>query len=71
MECFGGSSPIEYFAGSCVEFGGDGVEVGLGVRGEVGALGQVLAQQPVGRSYVCQVVAGLVGGGGEAAWMRR
>ena len=48
IEGLGGGCPVECLAGSCVEFGGDGVEVGLGVRGEVGALGQVLAQQPVG-----------------------
>jgi hypothetical protein len=32
------------FAGSVVEFVGDGVQVGLGDGGEVGALGEVLAQ---------------------------
>ena len=36
------------FAGSVVEFGGDVVEVLGAVHGQVGALGEVLAQQPVG-----------------------
>ena len=38
----------ECFAGPVVEFLGDRVEVVLGVCAQVGALGEVLAQQPVG-----------------------
>ena len=33
---------------SVVQAVGDGIELGLGVDGQIGALGQVLAQQPVG-----------------------
>src|SRR5215469_6096436 len=47
-EAFGGGVPAEGFAGAAVEFGGDGGEVGGRVDGEVGAFGEVLAQQPVG-----------------------
>ena len=36
------------FAGPVVEFLGDRVEVVLGVCAQVGALGEVLAQEPVG-----------------------
>ena len=39
-----------------VEPRGDGVEVDLGEDREIGLLGEVLAEQAVGRSYVCQVV---------------
>ena len=35
-------------AGSCVKFSRDGGEIGGGVYRQVGALGKVLAQQPVG-----------------------
>jgi len=38
VEDFGGFAPAEGLAGAVVEFVGDGVEVGLGVIGEVGAL---------------------------------
>ena len=41
-------APVERLPRSPVEFRGDGVEVGLGVDGQVGALGDVLADQPVG-----------------------
>ena len=36
---------------------GDRVDVVLGERGQVGLLVQVLAQQPIRRSYVCQAAA--------------
>lgn len=45
VEGFGGGVPAEGFAGSAVELGGDGGEVFGGVDGEVGAFGEVLAQE--------------------------
>jgi hypothetical protein len=48
VECLGGSSPSKCLAGAGVEGGGDGVEFGAAVSAEVGALGDVLAQQAVG-----------------------
>ena len=42
VEFLGGVLPVEGLPGSAVELGGDGVEVGLGVHGQVGALGEVL-----------------------------
>src|SRR5215216_6485888 len=64
----------EPFAGPVVEFGGDPVEVLSAVDGEVGALRKVLAEQAVGRSYVCQAAwgeavepGGCAGGGLDAA----
>ena len=45
VEGFGGGDPAEGFAGSAVELGGDGGEVFGGVDGEVGAFGEVLAQE--------------------------
>ena len=53
-ELLDGFAVAESFAGSVVEFGGHPVEVGRGVDGQVAALREVLAEQPVGRSYVCQ-----------------
>ncbi len=47
-ELFGGVGEAQAFAGSVVELVGDGVEVGFGYEAEVGALGEVLAQQAVG-----------------------
>jgi len=47
-ELFGGAGEAQAFAGSVVELVGDGVEVGFGDGAEVGALGEVLAQQAVG-----------------------
>ena len=44
----GWSYPVERFAWSAVESLGDVLEVDGGVDGQVGALGEVLAQQPVG-----------------------
>jgi len=44
VEFLGGVLPVEGLPGSAVELGGDGVEVGLGVHGQVGALGEVLPQ---------------------------
>jgi hypothetical protein len=46
------------FAGSGVEFSGNVVEDAGTVEGQISALGEVLALQSVGRSYVCQVVVG-------------
>src|SRR5450756_2168822 len=43
-----GFEPVTGLSGSAVELQGDGVEVVLGVLGQVGALGEVLAQEPVG-----------------------
>jgi hypothetical protein len=48
VEGFGGGLPAEGLAGSAVECGGDGVEVLTRVSREVGAFGEVLAQQAVG-----------------------
>src|SRR5438067_266339 len=49
VEGLGRSLPVQGFAWPPVEFGGDGVQVGLGQGAEVGdALGEVLPQQPVG-----------------------
>jgi hypothetical protein len=62
VECFGWFQPAEGLSRSSVELGGDGVEVGLGERGEAGALGEVLAQQTVDASMssngpvLCDVV---------------
>jgi hypothetical protein len=47
VEGFGGCLPAEGFAGAAVEGGGDGVEVAAGVLGQVGAFGEVLAEQAV------------------------
>jgi hypothetical protein len=47
-ELLGGVGEGEALAWSVVEFVGDGVELGFGDGAEVGALGPVLAQQPVG-----------------------
>ena len=63
MEFFGGGAPFVAFAGSGVEFGGDVVEDAGSVKGQVGAFGEVLAQQSVGRSYVCQAAR-------ERSWIR-
>ncbi len=57
VERFGGGGPAEHPAGPVVELAGDRVDVVLGERGEVGILVQVLAQQPIRRSYVCQAAA--------------
>jgi hypothetical protein len=46
-ESFDRCLPLQGFAGSVVELGGDGVEVGLGVDREVGSFGEELADQPV------------------------
>jgi hypothetical protein len=47
VESFCGSIPVEGLAWLLVEGGGDGVEVVLGVVGEVGAFGEVLAGEAV------------------------
>src|SRR5580700_9962506 len=46
-ELFAGGVVAEAFAGPVVEFVGDGLELGGGVRAEVGALGEVFAEQAV------------------------
>jgi hypothetical protein len=43
VEGFGGCSPAECFAGSAVEYCGDGGEVSRAVFAEIGAFGEVLA----------------------------
>jgi len=48
VQGLGGGSPAEGLAGAGVEGGGDGVEVAGAVSAQVGALGEVLAQQAVG-----------------------
>src|SRR5689334_1418348 len=48
VEGFGGGGVVEGAAGAGVELVGDGVEVGLGVGGQVGAFGEVVADQAVG-----------------------
>ena len=48
VEPLGWSLPVEGFAGSEVELVGDEVDVFAGVDGQVGAFGEVLAEQPVG-----------------------
>ena len=60
VEGFGGSAPGEGLAGSVVEGVGDGLDLLGAPSREVGALGEVLAQESVGRSYVCQAAAGAV-----------
>ena len=58
VEGLGWILPGEGFPWSAVEFAGDGVEFVLAELAEVGlAFGEVLAQQSVGRSYVCQTIA--------------
>src|SRR5215469_11118931 len=48
VEGFGRGGVAEGAAGPGVELGGDGVELVLAVAGQVAALGQVVADQPVG-----------------------
>jgi len=47
-ELLGRVGEVEALAWPVVEFVGDGVQLGFGNGREVGALGPVLAQQPVG-----------------------
>src|ERR1700727_2376103 len=47
-EALGWGFPVECFAWPVVEFGGDFFEAGGGVAGQVGAFGEVLAEQAVG-----------------------
>jgi very-short-patch-repair endonuclease len=47
-ECLGWFHPVEGLSRPVVELAGDGVEVGFGVHGEVGAFGHPLAQEAVG-----------------------
>src|SRR5215467_12020585 len=49
-------------AGPVVEFGGDGLELGGGPGGQVGAFGQVFAEQAVG-VFVAAALPGRVGVG--------
>ena len=48
VEGFGGGLPAEGFAGSTVQSRGDGGQVVPGVSAEVGAFGEVLAEETVG-----------------------
>ena len=48
VEGFGGGAVAECLAGAGVELAGDGVELVLGVSGQVGALGLVVADQAAG-----------------------
>lgn len=50
--------PAEGLAGTVVEFAGHGRKLVGVMHAQVAALGEVLPQQPVGRSYVCQAVIG-------------
>src|SRR5215216_5690668 len=71
LDRFAESQP---FAGPVVELGGDPIQLGLIVHGEVAALRKILPQQPVGRSYVCQAPWARplnAAAGRVAAWMRR
>ena len=45
---FGGALPAEGFARAGVELPGNGIKLGLRKSGEVSALGEILAEQPVG-----------------------
>jgi hypothetical protein len=45
---------VEARAGSVIEFGGDLIELVAGPHAEISAFGEVLAEEAVGRSYVCQ-----------------
>src|SRR3954465_2587308 len=47
VERLGGCSPVERLARPCIQGGGDGLEVFVGVHTQVGALRKVLPQQPV------------------------
>ena len=60
VEDFGEGAPAEGLAGSAVERGGDGLDVLGGPAGQVGALGEVLAQQALVFSFVprCQGLCG-------------
>ena len=48
VEGLGGGLPVEGFLGSTVECCGDSVQVASGVSAEVGAFGEVLAEETVG-----------------------
>ena len=60
VEGFGGGLVAERLAGAAVERGGDGLDLFCAPAGEVGALGEVLAQQPVG-VLVAGALPGLCG----------
>ena len=51
----GGGGEFESAAGASVEFVGDEAEVFLAVAAEVGAFGEVLAQEPVGVFFGCSL----------------
>ena len=48
MEDLGGGAPAEDLAGAMVEALLDGEQISPGVDAQIGPLGEVLAQQPVG-----------------------
>jgi hypothetical protein len=56
MEDLGRGTPAKNLAGTLVEALLDREQIRQGVDAQISALGEVLAQQAVGRSYVCQVV---------------
>jgi integrase len=61
-ELFARGVPAEAFSGAVVEFVFDGLELGGGVLAEVGALGEVFAEQAVG-VLVAAALPGCVGAG--------
>lgn len=61
VESFGRGLPTESHSWPAVERGGDGVEVAAVVSGEVGAFGQVVTQQAIGRSCSLSPGAGGIG----------
>jgi hypothetical protein len=65
-----GSLPSQGLAWPVVELVDDGLDVVTGVERQIGLLWEVLAEEPVGRSYVCQA-AGLAACSRAAASMTR
>ena len=59
----GGPGPLESLTGSVVDLVSDLGELFGSDRTQVGAFGEVVAQQAVGRSYVCQAAV--------SAWFER
>ena len=70
-----GRAILEALPRPVVELVGRVAQPFIGDHVEVHTLGEVLPQQAVGRSYVCQAAAGgvivTVGRGVVAAWIRR
>ena len=61
VQGLGGWSPSQRRPGPAVERGGDGLELAGAVEREVGALGEVPARQPAGRSRRCRAAGGCRG----------